>query len=268
MQCARLYISLVSVDLSEPRDDVGENGGWDASASAWIDNVQNDITRKMLDPLVLSLCGDVSGARVLDVGSGEGRFSRMLSERGAACVGIDPTRRLLEAARDRGAMAPVRSVAEALPLRDAQFDLAITYITLVDIEHYREAIAEMARVLRPGGRIVAVNIGFASASVGPGGGWIRDGAGEPLYVAIDRYGEERSQVYDWSGIRIRNWHRPLSAYMSAYLRAGLNLRRFLEPVPPESLRTNPEVDRAARVPWFTVMVWEKPALDGVVSALT
>jgi SAM-dependent methyltransferase len=249
----------VSLDLTESKDDLGSDGGWASSASAWIDHVEGDLTRKMLDPLVLRLCGDVQGARVIDVGSGEGRFSRMLAERGATCVGIDPTRQLLEAALEHGGMSPVRAVAEAMPLRDARFDLAVTYITLVDIEHYREAIAEMARVLRPGGRIVAVNIGFVSASVGPGGGWLRDDDGQPLYVPIDRYGEEWSEVYTWNGIRIRNWHRPLSAYMSAYLRAGLILRRFMEPTPPDALRSNPDVDRAARVPWFTVMVWEKPA---------
>lgn len=239
--------------------ELARDGGWEDSAQAWITAVEADPARAMLDPLVLRLCGDVSGMRVIDVGCGEGRFSRMLSERGAECVGIDPTLGLVQAARDGGAMKPLRAVAEAMPLRDAAFDLAITYITLVDIERYREAIGEMARVLRPGGRLLAVNIGFVSASSAPNGGWARDEDGRPLYVPIDRYGEEWSQVYDWSGIRIRNWHRPLSAYMSAYLRAGLTLRRFTEPMPPDSLRGHPDIDRAARVPWFTVMLWEKPA---------
>jgi SAM-dependent methyltransferase len=247
----------VSTDLSGHSEDLGSDGGWASSAPAWLEHVESNVARKFLDPLVLRLCGDVQGVRVIDVGCGEGRFSRMLGERGATCVGIDPTSELLKAARDRGGMSPVRAVAEAMPLRDAQFDLAITYITLVDIEHYREAIAEMARVLRPGGRVVAVNVGFVSASVGPGAGWMRDEGDTPLYVPIDRYGEERSVVLDWEGIRIRNWHRPLSGYMSAYLRAGLQLRRFLEPLPPEQWRSHPDVDRAARVPWFTVMVWEK-----------
>jgi SAM-dependent methyltransferase len=247
----------VSTDLTALNEDIGRDGGWPASAPAWLDAVERDWARKMLDPLVLHLCGDVSRARVIDVGCGEGRFSRMLAERGAWCVGIDPTEALVQAARDRGGMSPVRAVAEAMPLHDAAFDLAITYITLVDIERYREAIAEMARLLRPGGRIVAVNLGFASASAGPNGGWLRDENDNALYVPIDRYGEEWSDVYEWSGIRIRNWHRPLSAYMSAYLGAGLILRRYLEPVPPERFRSVPEFDRAFRVPWFTVMLWEK-----------
>ncbi|MGH7555996.1 MAG: class I SAM-dependent methyltransferase, partial [Longimicrobiales bacterium] len=66
-------------------------------------------------------------------------------------------------------------------------------------------------------------------------------------------------VYEWAGLRLRNYHRPLGAYMSAYLGAGLVLREFLEPVPPERFRDMPELSGAFRVPWFTVMLWEKPA---------
>jgi hypothetical protein len=153
----------------------------------------------------------------------------------------------------------LRTIAESMPLRDGSFDLAITYITLVDIEGYADAIAEMSRLLRAGGRVVAVNIGFASASVGPGGGWLRDEDGQELYVPIDNYGTEWSAVLEWNGLRIRNWHRPLSAYMDAYLGAGLILRRYMEPTPPGQLRSLPDFARAFRVPWFTVMVWEKPA---------
>lgn len=245
--------------LTTTDDSLGSDGGWQASARAWIEGVERNTTRAMLDPLVLHLCGDVAQQRVVDVGCGEGRFSRMLAARGAQCIGIEPTRTLAEAAHDRGSVSPVRAVAEAMPLPNAVFDLAITYITLVDIEHYREAIGEMSRVLRPGGRVVAVNVGFVSASAGPNGGWLRDAAGNELHVPIDNYGFEWSAVLEWDNIRIRNWHRPLSAYMTAYLRAGLVLRRFLEPVPPEELRSHPEFARAFRVPWFTVMVWEKPS---------
>jgi SAM-dependent methyltransferase len=250
----------VSTERSLPDDDLALDGGWHASAPAWIESVERDGTRMMLDPLVLRLCGDVAGQRALDVGCGEGRFSRMLAERGATCVGIDPTPALVAAARDRGGMAPLRAAAENVPLRDATCDLAVTYITLVDIEGYADAIAEMARVLRPGGRLVAVNIGFVSASSAPNGGWHRDDDGNALYVPIDNYASEWSTVLEWNGLRIRNWHRPLSAYMTAYLRAGLVLRRFLEPAPPPEFREHPDFARAARVPWFTLMSWEKPAV--------
>jgi 2-polyprenyl-3-methyl-5-hydroxy-6-metoxy-1,4-benzoquinol methylase len=78
--------------------------------------VKRDTARMMLDPLMLRLCGDVAGKRVIDVGCGEGRFSRMLAERGAASVGIDPTP---GAARDRARSG--RYVAGA---RDRRIDAA------------------------------------------------------------------------------------------------------------------------------------------------
>ena len=56
-----------------------------------------------------------------------------------------------------------------------------------------------------------------------------------------------------------NWHRPLSAYMQAYLSENLILRHFLEPVPPDdSLRHNPRFEDWYRIPEFTVMRWQKP----------
>ena len=245
-------------ELDDQQDAaIAADGGWSGSAEAWISLIESDPARALLDPIMLRLAGDVAGARVLDVGCGEGRFCRKLAKRGARCTGIDPTALLLRTAHERGAIAPVRAVAEALPFTDASFDLAVTYITLVDIEHYREAIAEMARALRPGGRLLAANIGFVSAAKNAHGGWERDDAGVEQYVPIDNYAEETSRVYDWSGIRIRNYHRPLSGYMSAYLGAGLLLREFLEPTPDERWRSVAEFERAFRVPWFTVMLWEK-----------
>jgi SAM-dependent methyltransferase len=98
-------------------DDLAHDGGWNASAAAWLEDVEQNVTRKMLDPLILRLCGDVSGRQTIDVGCGEGRFSRMLAERGASATGIDPTTALLTVARDRGGISPIRAIAEQMPSR-------------------------------------------------------------------------------------------------------------------------------------------------------
>ncbi|HEX5480932.1 MAG TPA: class I SAM-dependent methyltransferase [Dehalococcoidia bacterium] len=232
---------------------------WEESAPAYIAfQDRRDPNRTiLLDPEMLRLCGDVEGRRVLDLGCGEGRFCRMLAERGARTAGLDLTPQMVRTAaeRDAGHGSYMRAGAERLPLRSGTFDLIVSYVTLVDITGYREAIAEAARVLRPGGRLVVANLGFVTASAG----WLRDEQGRRLYHRVDRYADEWSRELEWAGMRIVNWHRPLANYMQAYLGAGLVLREFLEPVPTdESLRENEEFEDWFRVPFFTVMRWDKP----------
>ncbi len=232
---------------------------WNDSAEAYIRfQDQGDRNRTLLlDPIMLERCGDVAGKRVLDLGCGEGRFGRMLAKRGARVAGVDPTPTMTAraTARAEGDESYVRAAAEALPFRNARFDLVVSYVSLVDILGFREAIAECGRVLAPGGRVVAANLGFSTAcSV-----WERDEQGRRLYRKLDRYADEFSQTYEWLGIKIVNHHRPLSAYVAAYLGAGLQLREFLEPVPTdEALRDDPNSEDWFRVPEFNVMVWERP----------
>lgn len=231
---------------------------WVESAKAYIDfqDAGDRHRTLLLDPVMLRLCGDVAGLDVIDIGCGEGRFSRMLGARAARVTGVDLTPGLVEAARARDPLGGyVLGSADALPFADARFDLAISYVMLVDVVDFRAAISESARVLRPGGLLVVANLGFVTA-MEP---WVRDAEGKRLYRAMDRYVEQRSEVYDWSGIRIVNYHRPLSAYMDAYLDAGLVLRDFLEPVPEDqSLRDDPYCEDWFRVPEFTVMRWQRP----------
>ena len=237
--------------------DLGPDGGWIESAEAWIALAPDHDSRTMLlDPIMLAEAGDVNHRRVLDLGCGEGRFSRLLSARGATAIGIDPIRRLVEAAVEAGGHSEryAQAAGESLPFTGESFDVVAAYLCLIDIPDFRAAIRESARVLRDGGRLIVANISnLASSSEDV----VRDEEGRFLHYAVDRYLEERSMTLEFAGLRIRNWHRPLSAYMDAYLDAGLTLRRFIEPLPDESLRGLPRFESWFRVPTFDVMVWEK-----------
>ncbi len=85
---------------------------------------------------------------------------------------------------------------------------------------------------------------------------MKDDGGEYLHFPVDNYLSEFPFWFEWSGIRIENWHRPLAAYMSAFLEAGLILKFFAEPEPQSGDAVLRE--RARRVPWFVVMEWQRP----------
>lgn len=233
--------------------------GWDQSAEAWMASVgdQGDYSRRyVLDAPMLERVAMAAPRRALDVGCGEGRFSRILRARGIEAVGIDPTAALLERARALDPGGDYRAGrAEALDFEDGAFDLVVSYLTLIDIPDVDAAIREMARVLRPGGRLLIANLnGFNTASI-DGLGWITTAAGKPAF-AFDRYLEARTDWISWNGITIQNHHRPLSTYMSLLLGAGLRLTHFAEPPP---LGGDPATaERYRRAPWHMMMEWEKP----------
>jgi len=232
---------------------------WQASAAAWIASMgeAGDWGRRhVLDPVMLNRVSGRGFARALDVGCGEGRFCRMLVAAGISCVGIDPTSALLEEARRRDPAGDYRlGNSEALAFGDASFDLVVSYLTLIDIPDFRTAIREMRRVLKPGGTLLMANLtSFNTAAVGPG--WVVDAEGKRRHFAIDRYLDEFPAWVEWSGIRVRYWHRPLHAYMTALLDEGLRLTFFAEP----EASSGEAADRAEfrRLPFFLVMEWQAP----------
>lgn len=258
-------VSLMHDGTEYPRAN-GDNG-WETSAEAWTRCVDNGEFNRVrtLDPEMLEICGDVSGKRVLDVGCGEGRFCRMLAERGAVTTGLEPTSALLKLARERQPEGDfVQGVGEHLPFLSDQFDVVVSFLSLIDIPGYAEAIAEMARVCKPGGFLAVANLNsFATASYLY---WHRGPNREKLHFAFDDYMIERATWAEWAGIRILNHHRPLSAYMRCFLAAGLVLEHFNEPLPrlsAEELATNTyfaaEKRDYERLPFFWTMRWRKPA---------
>jgi len=238
------------------------SNGWDNSALAWIESMGEQGDRgdwgrqNVLDPVMMARVAKGGFRKALDVGCGEGRFCRMLRDAGVKATGIDPTAQLLDVARQRDPSGDYRlGRAEKLDFADRSFDLVVSYITLVDIPDFRAAIREMTRVLKPGGSMLIANLTSFTSACGDRG-WVKNGDGEHLHYPIDRYLDEHSLWLEWSGIRIENFHRSLSAYMSAFLENGLALTFFAEPDAVSGAGVYRE--RHHRVPWFVVMEWQRP----------
>jgi SAM-dependent methyltransferase len=190
------------------------------------------------------------------VGTGEGQIARLAARNDAALVvGVDPTWAQLTVARDRaGGPVYARGAAAALPCRTGVFDAVIACLVFEHIEDFAEAIAEVARVLRAGGRFLFfLNHPLLQT---PGSGWIDDHILEEQYWRIGPYlVEDNSQEEVAPGVLLPFIHRPLSRYVNAMADAGLLIERMEEPAPPEGfLERAAEYRDAATIPRLLLLV--------------
>ncbi len=116
-----------------------------------------------IERAVLAAVGDAPG-RLLDVGTGTGRLLELLAPRVERGLGVDASRAMLAYARSRLSRPDLAhcAVRQAdmyrLPIADATFDTAVLQMVLHYAEDPQAALAEAARVLRPGGRLVVVDL--------------------------------------------------------------------------------------------------------------
>ncbi len=104
---------------------------------------------------------EVAPTRVLEVGCGPGELAARIQEHvGPPVRALDISPRMVELARGRGVDAQVGDV-QSLPFEDASFDVVLAAWMLYHVPDLAEALDEVGRVLRPGGRLVAVTNGSA-----------------------------------------------------------------------------------------------------------
>ncbi|MBC8195347.1 MAG: methyltransferase domain-containing protein [Acidimicrobiia bacterium] len=198
--------------------------------------------------------------RVLDIGSGEGQIARLARAGGsAAVVGVDPSRaQTTEAVHRGGGAIYARAAAAELPFGDATFDAAVACLVFEHIEDMDQAVGEVARVLRPGGRF-AFFLNHPLLQT-PGSGWIDDQILDPpeQYWRIGPYLVESIQAEEVEkGVFLPFIHRPLSRYVNALAQNGLLLQRMYEPSPPEGfLSRAAEYREASTIPRLLCLVCE------------
>jgi len=107
---------------------------------------------------LVRLVGVVPGMRVLDVGAGTGAATIPAAEAAGPdglTVSADASAVMLQLLRQKGPHHTVAALAPGLPFRDSVFDSVLASFVITHFEDYRVALADMARVIRPGGQIGA-----------------------------------------------------------------------------------------------------------------
>ena len=183
-------------------------------------------------PAILALAGDVAGRRILDAGCGSGPLFEALRDRGAIVTGFDQSAGMLELARRRlgsGADLRVADLGSPLPFPDGGFDDVVACLVLHYLEDWTGPLAELRRVLKPGGRlIVAVDHPFVTVLAN------LDAGRQANYFEVWKRTEEWT-IGEQSAL-MAFWHRPLHAMAQAFTAAGFTISVISEPEPDPAAR--------------------------------
>ena len=224
---------------------------WETHAEWWIDGFTAGADPEYEEQILPLAARELAGARrVLDVGCGDGQVSRLANRLGAEVWAIDPTWNCVSVANERGGAVFARAGAGALPFASASFDAVVACLVFEHIREVDDAIAEVARVLRPGGRFCFfLNHPLLQT---PNSGWIDDQFLDPpeQYWRIGQYLVEDETIEEVEkGVFIPFIHRPLSRYINTLAANGLLVERMEEPAPPSGfLAKAEEYAQASTVP--------------------
>jgi SAM-dependent methyltransferase len=205
-------------------------GAWEDHAQEWIAWARSsryDGFREGTWPALRELLPEPGSGPVIDVGCGEGRAGRELRQLGFRVVGVERSPTLAGAAAAACPEMPVLLAdAAAMPFADRCADLVVACMSLLDIDDVEGAVAEIGRVLRPGGVLcLAVVHPFCSAQDEDTMHSASFRFSRP-YLEPRRYADRVER--DGLAMTFTSMHRPLSGYTSALLANGLAISALTE----------------------------------------
>jgi len=246
---------------------------WNEAAKSWVRFVRegkNYYSEYLNGPALKRMMGKVEGKKVLDIACGEGCFSRFFATIGAKVTGIDISNSLVNEALEEEKRHPlgveyfVADAANLSMLESNSFDFAFCCMALMDMQNYDGAISEASRILKMGGRFVAVieHPCFVRSRVLDGKtvcDWKKHtgegGSEEYVYYWISDYFTRHSYASEWQHSRLQSsfvttgFHRTLSDYVNAMTKSGLVITRFDEPQPLEQgVRLHSPMKKHYRIP--------------------
>ena len=221
------------------KDSSTESWGNIKMTEEWIQSAQtNPYRMQFIMPFTFNKIGDVSGKTVLDLGCGEGGYSRELARRGAAVVGVDCAENAIKYCIDKAEEEHlkiayhVRNSSDLYDIPNETFDVVLASMMLMDCEDFEGTIKEITRVLKPSGKMFA---SVCHPCFHTSGGIGRQGEGVDRQVVVSNYYHptEWEAPLSSGNVKVIWRHRTFEDYVKTFIKCGLNITDLNEPIPSD-----------------------------------
>lgn len=237
---------------------------WNKIGNEWIQKAQtNDFRIFYIMPNTFQLLGDVKGKEILDLGCGEGGYSRKLAQRGADVTAIDCSNNAIEYAIEKAKEESlqirhyVRNSNDLYDIDDNNFDVVLCAMMLMDVEDLHGTLQEVFRVLKPNGQVL-ISMLHPCFKPPVEHHWFYEG--DEILVKVKNYFSPDKWEGQINGIenKVIYRHKTMSEYVKAFIQNGFIIKDMNEPVPtPEQIKKSPRIEWLTRVPMYLFVTLEK-----------
>lgn len=203
----------------------------------WYNNLiekdENSYQRKLILPNIIRLVEAKKGEVIVDLACGQGFFAREVAKLGTKVIGVDISSELINIAKQDKTVEYHISSADKLDfLQNESVDKVIIILSLQNMEHASEVIKEVARVLKPRGKLFMV-LNHPAFRIPKQSSWGWDDTLKLQYRRLDSYlSESKEQIQMHPGEKpwekTISFHRPLQFYFKTLAKNGFLVSRLEE----------------------------------------
>ena len=186
--------------------------------------------RETLNPVILKLIWNIKGKNILDLGCGQGYFSRIMTKQDAVVTGIDLSKDLIKIANQRNQEQEldikyfISDASNLKDLEDDNFDIVVSNLAFMDIENIYNTIKECSRVLKTNGKIIfsLVNPIFGISERSKDNDW--------YYLKLIKYKTNSTITNENRGYNFKttHYHRPVGYYINLLTNNGFYITNYKE----------------------------------------